>query len=208
MNGLFDKEESDESNFFLKFSCTFKKKRIFNYFSNELFRYMGKIVEPFDNLDDAIYMDRLDIVNIVRRYETYLKKNGKWLLKDAPRRKDLRVYEAVFHFNLYMYLFTLLENNQGMVYPEFPTGNGRIDIMIKYANKNYGIELKSYTNERDYKKGLEQAVSYGRQAEICEVYLVFFVEYIDEANRKKYEVCHTDKKTGIKVVPIFVETKN
>lgn len=48
---------------------------------------------------------RLELKNLLRRYETYWRQNRTWLLRDVPRRaSDLRVYEAVYHFNLYMYL--------------------------------------------------------------------------------------------------------
>ncbi len=55
------------------------------------------------------------------------KNASEWLLKDAPRRADMRIYEAVYHFNLYSYLKELLETRGGKVFPEFPTGNGKIN---------------------------------------------------------------------------------
>jgi len=46
-------------------------------------------------------------------------------LKNAPRRKnDLRVFEAVFQFHLYLTSF--LQSYAAQVQPEFPTGNGAI----------------------------------------------------------------------------------
>ena len=36
--------------------------------------------------------------------------------------------------------------------------------------------------------------------------LTFFVESIDDENRKKYETDFDDPETGVKVVPIFVAT--
>jgi len=37
---------------------------------------------------------------------------------------------------------------------------------------------------------------------------VFFVEYIDDANRQKYEKDYTDVETGVEVTPVFVATGN
>ncbi|MGE0084011.1 MAG: AAA-like domain-containing protein [Desulfococcaceae bacterium] len=206
MNGVIDREQADETKFYVKFSSPFVQKRLFNYFSNELFRYMGKLVEPFESLADVITEDHLNIRNLMRQYEKYLKKNREWLLKDAPRRKDLRIYEAVFHFNLYMYLFQFLAPKNGNVYPEFPTGNGKIDIIIKYSSKTYGLELKTYTDETAYRDALTQAAQYGRQLRLAEIFLIFFVEYIDDENRRKYEADYQDKVSQTKVVPVFIET--
>ncbi len=206
MNGVIDRERTSETDSYIRFSCPFVQKRLFNYFSDELFRYMGRLVEPFESLGDIITEDSLNIRNLINRYQKYLKKNREWLLKDAPKRKDLRIYEAVFHFNLYMYLFQFLHPKGGQVYPEFPTGNGKIDIIIRYREKIYGIELKTYTDESGYKNALIQAAGYGKQLGLSEIYLVFFVEYIDDENRSRYEADYSDKTTDVKVMPIFAET--
>jgi len=206
MNGVIDIEKYEKTGYYIKFSSPFVQKRLFNYFADELFRYMGRLVEPFESLGDVLTDDGLNIRNLMKRYQKYLKKNREWLLKDAPKRKDLRIYEAVFHFNLYMYLFQFLHPKKGKVYPEFPTGNGKIDIIIRYKEKVYGIELKTYTDESGYKDALIQAAGYGKQLGLSEIYLVFFVEYIDDENRLRYEADYQDKITGVKVMPIFAET--
>ncbi|VEN73221.1 conserved hypothetical protein [Candidatus Desulfarcum epimagneticum] len=136
----------------------------------------------------------------------YLVKNRDWIFSDAPRRSDLRVYEAVFHFNLYMYLSGFIRRFGGEVYPEFPTGNGKIDLIVKYAGKTYGIEVKSYTDRRGYSEALTQAARYGDQLKLKEITLVFFVESINDENRAKYEADFFDDETGVNVTPVFVET--
>lgn len=92
------------------------------------------------------------------------------------------------------------------MYPEFPTGNGQIDLLITYQNTRYGVELKSYTNEREYYEALEQAARYGKHLQLQEISLISFVEYVNEETRQKYEKTHVDNATGVKVIPIFVET--
>jgi hypothetical protein len=93
------------------------------------------------------------------------------------------------------------------VYPEFPTGNGKIDIIIKYSGKTYGIELKSYTDETAYKDALTQAARYGMQLGLSEIFLIFFVENIDDENRRKYEADYQDNTSQTKVMPIFIGTE-
>jgi len=223
MNGVVDQEIVDETERYLKFSCPFVQKRLFSYFSYTLFRYLGKLYEPFENLEDTITDDTLNVKNLVRRYERYVKKNRDWLFKDAPRRigsrsnrakPDLRIYEAVYHFNLYRYLANFLQRKRGQVYPEFPTGNGKIDpsassgqaLIIKYAGQMYGLELKTFTDDSGYREALEQAARYGQQLGLREISLVFFVEAIDETNREKYETVYVDGETEVTIAPIFVET--
>ncbi len=209
LNGVIDWQKSDRIKNYVKFPCPFVQKRLFDYFSNELFRGMGNLYSPFDNLEDTITENSLNIKNLLKRYQSYLQKNRDWLFKNAPRRTtDLRIYEAVYHFNLYMYLSLFLESKKGEIYLEFPTGNGQIDLIIKYVGQVYGIEVKSFTDALGYKDALKQAARYGKQLKLSEIILAFFVEYVDEANRQKYEVTYLDKETGVMVIPIFVETGN
>lgn len=206
LNGVIDWEKGSKTEYHVKFACPFVQKRLFNYFANDLFRYMGKLYDPFENLEDTITEAGLDIKNLMRRYESYLKKNRDWLLRDAPRRTDLRLYEAVYHFALYMYLANFLSSYGGQVYPEFPTGNGKVDLIITYGQQMYGLELKSYTNERNYRAALKQAARYGGQLGLTEIALILFVEYVDDQNRSRYEAVYVDEETGLTVRPIFVET--
>ncbi|MDM8551299.1 AAA-like domain-containing protein [Desulfobacterales bacterium HSG2] len=207
MNGVIDIEETEDE-LYVRFSSPFVQKRLFNFFSDELFPETGKLYEPFEDISDTITPDSLNIRNLMRRHETHIKRNREWLLRDAPRRKDLRIYEAVYHFNLYRYLCDFLGTKNTRVYPEFPTGNGKVDLIIEYAGQIYAIEVKSYTNEAGYREGLIQAAEYGEEMTVSEVWLVLFVEYVDEKNREKYERDYLDEDTGVTVKPVFVETGN
>jgi hypothetical protein len=208
MNGVVDRENVGDEEYYLKFTCPFVQKRLFNYFANEISKYVGKLYEPFEDLDDAITEDSLNIKNIMKRYRRYLVNNRDWLLKDAPRRSDMKIYEAVFHFNLYAYISGFIRSFGGRVYPEFPTGNGKIDLILKHAGKTYGVELKSYRNRAEYKKAINRAAEYGKELKLKEISLIFFVESIDDDSRAKYETDFEDNETGVKVMPVFVETGN
>ena len=211
MNGVIDvhkENKKEDKKLYTKFPCPFVQKRLFNYFSNELFEYVGELYDPLEDMEDAISENNLSIKNIIKRYRTYLIKNKNWILKSAPKRSDLRIYEAVFHFNLYMYLSGFLRSFGGEVYPEFPTGNGKIDLFVKYAGKTYGIEVKSFRNRPSYKEALIQAALYGKQLALKEISLIFFIEHIDEENRKTFETDYEDADTGVKVLPVFVATGN
>ncbi|HLP59837.1 MAG TPA: AAA-like domain-containing protein, partial [Candidatus Deferrimicrobium sp.] len=118
MNGVIDQEKVADDKYYLKFSCPFVQKRIFNYFSTRFFSYMGQLIHPLDDMKDAINEDTLHIPHIIKRYQAYLKKNRDVFFKDVPRRKtDLKIYEAIYHFNLYRYLYDLLKSREVDVVP-------------------------------------------------------------------------------------------
>ena len=208
MNGVIEPDIENDEECYVKFASPFVQKRLFNYFSDKIFQEMGQLVEPFTKIDHVITPTHLDIRELMNLYQKYLDKNKSWLFKDAPRRSDLRVYEAVFHFNLYAYIEEFLRSKRGRVLPEFPTGNGKIDLLIQYQNKTYGIELKSFTDQPGYQQALEQAARYGKQLQLEEIHLVTFVDVIDEKNRQTYERNYLDPQTNVTVKPIFIQTGN
>ncbi len=116
------------------------------------------------------------------------------------------MYEAVYHFNLYRYLASFLQGHGGQVWPEFPTGNGRADLIVRYAGQIYGIEVKSFSTPFEYRKALGQAARYGEQLGLDEITLALFVDAVDDANRARYEVLYEDEETGTRVRPVFVAT--
>ncbi len=65
---------------------------------------MGRLAPPFTNLDNVITDTDIYVPNLLKLYQTYLKKNKEWLFKSVPRRTDMGIYEAVYHFNLFSYL--------------------------------------------------------------------------------------------------------
>ena len=91
MNGVIDWEQESTDRYYVKFPCPFVQKRLFNYFAYELFRDVGRVYEPFEDLNNIITQDSLNVENLLHRYEEYLQENRGWRLKDVPRRKtDLR----------------------------------------------------------------------------------------------------------------------
>lgn len=207
LNGVVDRETDESYKQFLKFSSPFIQKRLFNYFATELYGRLGRLYDPFDQLENTVTNEAVDIPNLMRRYEQWLQQNRDRLLRDAPRRRtDDRLYEAVYHFNLYMYLSQFMATFDGQVYPEFPTGNGKIDLLIKYEDQIYGLEVKSFLNAIEYQKSLVQAAQYAEQLGLSEIWLIMFVEAVNDENRQRYQVDYIDSETGVTVKPLFVVT--
>jgi len=105
-----------------------------------------------------------------------------------------------------MYLQQFLRSRGGRVYPEFPTGNGKVDLFIHYRKQIYALEIKSFGDQATYRKSLVQAAAYGQKLQLADIWLVLFVAYVDEVNRQKYEVLYEDAQSGVTVRPVFVET--
>lgn len=205
LNGVVDFEKEDQEHY-TRFPCPFVQKRLFNYFADTIFEHTGRLYDPFDDLTDTITDEIIIIPNLLKRYELYLAKNRHWLLKNVPRRKnDLRIYEAVYHFNFYMYLVQFFQYYPVQINPEFPTGNGKIDLLIDYEKVRYGLEVKSFSHQQAYKKGLGQAAKYGQSLGVKEIWLVLFIEAVDETNRQRFEQPYTDNETGVQVQPQFVQ---
>jgi len=207
MNGVVSIDKVSLTEHYVKFPCPYIQKRLFNYFARELYPEMDGLYSPFEDLSDTITDNSIDIHRLIQRHEKYLQANREMVLKDVPRRKkDLRVYEAIFHFHLYVYLLSFFRGYDVRVLPEFPTGNGEIDLLIRYAGQLFGLELKSFANQRSYREALKQAAKYGKKLGVSAIWLVLFVETIDDKNRQQFEVVYTDQKTGVVVHPLFVQT--
>ena len=210
MNGVVGREVTQDKNGnyrrYLKFPSPFVQKRLFNYFSHQLFMGLKRLYDPFTDLSNTITDTHLNIVHIIRLYEDYVDKNRGWLFKQTPRRKtDEHIYEAVYHFNLYMYLVQFLEDN-ATVFPEFPTGNGKIDLVIQHSSRIYLLEIKSFVNRQKHQDALEQAAEYAQQLALAEAWLITFIEVMTDEQRASLEITYQDPTTGVVVHPVFVIT--
>jgi hypothetical protein len=206
MNGVVEADQVSLGVMYVKFPCPYIQKQLFNHFSRELYRNIDGLYDPFEDLSDTITDQSIDIHRLLQRYEQYLQANREMVLKDAPRRKnDLRVFEAVFQFHLYLYLVNFFHDYEVQVVPEFPTGNGAIDLLIRYAGQLFGLELKSFANQPSYREALKQTAKYGNKLGVTEIWLVLFVEVVDDQNRQRFEMDYTDQN-GVVVHPVFVQT--
>lgn len=207
LNGVIDREKGEGGGNVVRFASPFVQKRLFNFFSREIFPAVDHLYDPMTDIEAVVAPTDIDVPAVLRLYQTYLDRNRDWLLRDAPRRKtDLRIFEAVFHFNLYMYLKAFFQDKGGDVFPEFPTGNGKVDLLIRRGGKVYALELKSFKDRYAYKKARVRAAEYAVQLGISRIFLVFFIESIDAENRQELETPFAVGESGVTVLPFFVET--
>lgn len=206
MNGVIEEEIVGETESYVRFPSPFVQKRLFNRFADIVFPDTGTLYPAFTKLDHILTPTGLHVKNLLRLYEQYVRKNHTWLFQGAPRRSDLRLYEAVYHFNLYLWLARFLQKKGGRIFPEFPTGNGQIDLILYFQEQRYGLELKSFDDDFEYHAALRQAARYAHQLQLATITLVFFVEAVDDETRTHYETPYQDATSGVMVEPLMVTT--
>ncbi|MDM8539281.1 hypothetical protein QUF70_21205 [Desulfobacterales bacterium HSG17] len=70
--------------------------------------------------------------------------------------------------------------HQCVISPEFPTGNGKVDLRIKCGENTGIIEVKSFTDLARLKEAQIQAAGYAKQTGLKSVTLALFVPVEDE----------------------------
>jgi hypothetical protein len=96
----------------------------------------------------------------------------------------LHYTEAVGHFHLYAWMKEALED-VCVISPEFPTGNGKVDIHMRCENREGVIEVKSYRSPAKTRDGIIQAAVYAGKLGLLSVTLALFVPTDDASILEK-----------------------
>ncbi|OQX17534.1 MAG: hypothetical protein BWK80_39530 [Desulfobacteraceae bacterium IS3] len=215
LHGIIDYETSADSQGvkteICRFSNPFIHLRIFNALTNDIVgdRIPILALEPLDDLSD-VFGDStgsstgLNLPALLERYKSYLKRlkaKGLNPWKDQPRRSDLHITEYVGHFHLYFWLQNAV-GRRCVISPEFPTGNGRVDLHLKCGEKRSIIEVKSFRNMYELEDSREQAARYAAKLGLDSVTLAVFVPTDDEniLNQLSGEKMIGDLKTTVSAI--------
>ena len=195
----FDDTSGDVS--ICRFSSPFVQQCIYDTFTHDLVEDRTPILalEPLDDLSDVFDGEQLDLLALLERYRGYLvrlktKNINPW--KEQPRRSDLHLTEAVGHFHLYSWLQWIL-GRRCIVSPEFPTGNGKVDIHLRCGKKQGIIEVKSFKDASDAKLARYQAAGYAKSLGLKNVTVALFVPVDNNDVIEKLSVEH--ETDGVKV---------
>ncbi len=190
LHGIIDREmvtsDRGEIRTICRFSSPFIQHRIYNALTYHFFGNRTPILalDPLDDLSDVFEGNTLDVPALLQRYKDYLmrlKAGGINPWQDQPRRKtDFHFTEASGHFNLYSWLRTAL-GSRCVVSPEFPTGNGKVDLHLRCWNKHGIIEVKSFVNAHETKEAIAKAGKYAKQMNLDCVTVALFIPVEDEA---------------------------
>ncbi len=193
LNGVIDFEtnvnENDEAMEICRFSSPFVQTRLYNALTNDLFdNYLPILaLEPLDDLSDVFNKATIDLTALLKRYRNYLsrlKAKGLNPWKDQPRRTDMHLTEWVGHFHLYAWLQNAI-GRRCSISPEFPTGNGKVDLRLRCGKKEGIIEVKSFTDLSGLKQARQQAAQYALSLGLSTVTIALFVPVEDEEVLKK-----------------------
>jgi hypothetical protein len=210
MHGIIAYEKLTDHNknsYVCRFSSPFIQIRLYNALVGELKKTQKNSIlalTPLDTLDDIIIGSGLNTVALLDRYKDYLtrlKESGYNPWKNQPRRKDYHLTEAVGHFHLYHWLQMAL-GIKSTISPEFPTGNGKVDLHIEYQEKKGIIEVKSFTNANDAIHARHQAAKYAKQTGYPDVTLAMFAPFTDEDILNQLSVKETIDGINVTVVVI------
>jgi len=185
-----------------RFASPFVQLRIYNSLTYDLVgdRMPILALDPLDKLTDVFGKPGgIDIPALLERYKAYLKRlkaKGINPWKDQPRRDDLHLTEYVGHFHLYFWLQNAV-GRRCSISPEFPTGNGRVDLHLRCKDRQAVIEVKSFRDQAELEDSREQAFKYADKLKLSEITIAMFVPVEDEDVLK--ELSDMQDIDGVKV---------
>jgi hypothetical protein len=165
-----------------RFSSPFIQTRIYHALRRDIVNNtrLPLAIKAGDTLADVF--DHLDLPALLQRYKDYLvrlKAAGHDPWKQQPRRKtDLQLSEAVGHFHLYAWLQSAAR--RCIISPEFPTGNGKVDLHIRYETKQGIIEIKSFVDNYQLSIDKKKAAQYASSMGLDNITMAVFVPVLDE----------------------------
>ena len=187
LNGIIGYDETEDEKgeiiYICRFSSPFVQDTLYHAFSLE---FCGEETPIYalklgDDLSD-VFEEGLDLRALIGRYRDYLnrlKQKNISPFKHIPKRQDLNIYESGGHFHLYHWLMNAI-GKICYITPEFPTGNGRVDIHIRCKDIEGVIEVKSFRDMRTLEQSKYQASKYAKKLGLKEILLVVFVYGVEE----------------------------
>ncbi|MBF0336756.1 MAG: AAA-like domain-containing protein [Nitrospirae bacterium] len=208
MNGVIDTEvvvdDKGQKVHVCRFSSSFVQERIYNVLTDILADIPILPIGILDALTDVFEPDRLNLPALLERYKDYLRRlsaKGINPWQGQPRRADLHYTEAVGHFHLYAWLQAAV-GRRCIISPEFPTGNGKVDLHLRCGGVEGIIEVKSLTNVSALVTDREQAAGYAAGLGRDAVTIALFVPSEDEDVHAQLSGVHVVGQVTVTVVSI------
>ena len=212
MHGImtYDYIQEMQSHYYVcRFSSPFIQIRLYNALIGEIKEMQERSIlalDPLDTLDDVFKGSELNIPTLLKRYINFLKRlkeSGENPWANQPRRKsDFHLTEAVGHFHLYYWLSMALRK-RCTISPEFPTGNGKVDLHLLSKDKQKGlIEVKSFVNAYEVNDAITQAAKYAKKTGHKSITIAMFAPFTDEHVLTKLSVTEHIDNITVNVVAI------
>ncbi|MBL0717021.1 MAG: hypothetical protein JJV89_03125 [Desulfosarcina sp.] len=164
-----------------RFSSPFIQHRLYNALTRDIIgeRLPILALELTDRITDILNKTEFDLPGLMKRYKAYLrrlKNAGLNPWTNQPRRTDMHLTEAVGHFHLYAWLKEAVDGIC-RVSPEFPTGNGKVDLHIACGAKRGIIEVKSFTSLVKTESAKLQAAAYAKSLSLDQALIALSVPW-------------------------------
>jgi hypothetical protein len=162
-------------------------------------------LQPLDDLADVFAGTSLNLPALLSRYKDYLarlKAQGinPWL--EQPRRKtDFKLKEAVGQFHLFSWLREAV-GERCIISPEFPTGNGRVDLHLRCGAQQGILEVKSFVKSYQLKLDQKHAADYAKNLGLDSVTMAVFIPVLEETVLEKLST--TEVINGIEVTVVAI----
>jgi len=130
-------------------------------------KYLSEHTEDFtDYLSQSgeIQMDEL-----LNNFRDFIGRAGYKIL-EVPETPQ----EFVGQYLLLAYLDLFVRKIGGHLYPEVPTGRGRMDIIVLYRSEKHIVETKLWRGERRYQSGKRQLTEYLSKEGVQRGYYIVF----------------------------------
>ncbi len=190
-----------------RFTSPFVQRCLYDALSQDMIGLDMPILAlaPLDDLADVFEGATPNLPALLGRYKDYLRRlkaKGLNPWKEQPRRKtDLKLTEAVGHFHLYTWLQSAV-GRRCVVSPEFPTGNGKVDIHLRCSDKRGIIEVKSFTNIYQALTDRRQAAQYAKDLGFDNVTMALFIPIEEETVLEK--LSEIEMIDGVQVTVIAI----
>ncbi|MEN8220686.1 MAG: hypothetical protein ABFS56_30910 [Pseudomonadota bacterium] len=165
-------------------------------------------LQPLDDLADVFAGTAGNLLNLpalLTRYKDYLarlKAQGINPWKEQPRRKtDFKLKEAVGHFHMFNWLRDTV-GRRCVVSPEFPTGNGTVDLHLQCGKQRGIIEVKSFVDSYQIKYDKEQAADYAKNLGMDSVTIALFIPVLEETVLEKLSTTEVINRIEVNTVAI------
>ena len=119
-----------------------------------------------DYLSEAgeVQMDAL-----LDNFRDFIGRTGYRIL-EVPKTPQ----EFVGQYLLLTYLALFARQIKGHLYPEVPTGHGRMDVLLLYREEKYIVETKLWRGKKRYQRGKHQLAAYLKTEGVQRGYYVVF----------------------------------
>ncbi len=199
--------QNGDRQYVCRFTSKFVQRCLYDALNQEIIGPETPILalEPLDELTEVFGGTFLNLPALLTRYKDYLarlKTQGINPWEQQPRRKsDLKLTEAVGQFHLFSWLRDAV-GRRCVVSPEFPTGNGKVDLHLRCGSQRGIIEVKSFVGRYQIQSDRQQAADYAKSLGIDRVTIALFIPVLEETVLEKLSTIEVVNGVEVNVVAI------